>query len=477
MRKLNEKEIEFMMEMTPNQMWDQCREMIRANVSTEQYDALFAYTEFSRYADGQLVLSVPSQFVYDMLEREDYAPLIVSVIHRVFGPQTSLGYKIPVVKRPKAEVLVSASQQPAVQNGQPSVTANVSPDALTAPAVADLDSQLHKGYFFENYLEGESNRLARSVGEAVAKNPAKTFNPLFVYGPSGCGKTHLVNAIGWRVKQLHPELRVLYLSAHLFTVQYTDAVRQNKTNDLIAFYQQIDVLIIDDVQELSGKLKTQNTFFHIFNHLQLNNKQIILTSDRPPIKIEGLEDRLLTRFKWGLQAEIEKPTKALRKAILLSKVKHDGLNIPEKVVEYIAQHVDESVRDLEGILTSLMAYSVVYDCEISMQLVNKMMPRFISNVQEEAPKTIDSIKAKVCQHFNVGVDVIDSRQRTQRISYIRQVAIYLANKHTDLSTVQIGRNVGGRNHATVMHSISQVKNLLDIDPEVRRDINEIEAIL
>ena len=300
---------------------------------------------------------------------------------------------------------------------------------------------------------------------------------LFVYGPSGCGKTHLVNAIGWRVKQLHPQLRVLYISAHLFTVQYTDAVRQNKTNELIAFYQQIDVLIIDDIQELSGKLKTQNTFFHIFNHLQLNNKQIILTADRPPIKIEGLEDRLLTRFKWGLQAEIEKPTKALRKAILLNKVKRDGLNIPEKVVEYIAQHVDESVRDLEGILTSLMAYSVVYNCEISMQLVNKMMPRFVTKIQSEAPKTIDSIKNKVCQYFNISLDVIDSRCRTQRVSYIRQVAIYLANKHTDLSTVQIGRNVGGRNHATVMHSITQLKNLLDVDAEVRRDINEIEAIL
>lgn len=465
------------MEREPRQMWEQCREIIRGNVSPEQYNALFAYTEFNSYADGQLVLSVPSQFVFDMLERSDYAPLIVSTIHRVFGDDTLLGYKIPVVARPKADVMVPSAGQPAVQNGQPVRPANVSPDTMMAPAASDLDSQLHQGYLFENYLEGESNRLARSVGEAVAKNPAKTFNPLFIYGPSGCGKTHLVNAIGWRVKQLHPQLRVLYLSAHLFTVQYTDAVRQNKTNELIAFYQQIDVLIIDDIQELSGKLKTQNTFFHIFNHLQLNNKQLILTADRPPIKIEGLEERLLTRFKWGLQAEIEKPTKALRKAILLSKVKRDGLNIPDKVVEYIAQHVDESVRDLEGILTSLMAYSVVYDCEISMPLVNKMMPRFVAKMQADAPKTIDSIKTKVCQYFNISTDVIDSRCRTQRVSYIRQVAIYLANKHTDLSTVQIGRNVGGRNHATVMHSISQVKNLMDIDAEVRHDINEIEAIL
>lgn len=458
-------------------MWEQCRDIIRGNVTPEQYNALFAYTEYSSYADHQLVLSIPTQFVYDTLERDDIASLMVSTIRRVFGSDTTLGYKIQVVTQPKAEVLVAATNQPSVQNGQPSRPSNEAPDAVMAPTVADLDSQLHKGYFFENYLEGESNRLARSVGEAVAKDPARAFNPLFIYGPSGCGKTHLANAIGWRVKQLHPQLRVLYLSAHLFTVQYTDAVRQNKTNDLIAFYQQIDVLIIDDVQELSGKLKTQNTFFHIFNHLQLNNKQIILTADRPPIKIEGLEDRLLTRFKWGLQAEIEKPTKALRKAILLDKVKRDGLTIPDKVVEYIAQHVDQSVRDLEGILTSLMAYSVVYDCEVTMQLVCKMMPRFVSKMQEEAPRTIDGIKSTVCQYFGVGTDVIDSRCRTQRVSYIRQVAIYLASKHTDLSTVQIGRNVGGRNHATVMHSVNQVRNLLDVDPQVRHDINEIEAIL
>ncbi len=458
------------------QLWDECRNIIRQNVTQEQYDMLFAFTEFCDFADDQLVLSIPSQFIFDMLERDEYASLIGKTIRRVFGPDVTLGYKIAVVRRPRTEVVVQAESNPDVENGQPVRPANQTPDQLMAPAVADLDSQLHRGYFFENYFEGESNRLARSVGEAIAKQPAKSFNPFFIFGPSGCGKTHLVNAIGWRIKQLHPEMRVLYLSAHLFTVQYAHAVQQNKTNDFISFYQTIDVLILDDIQELSGKVKTQNTLFHIFNHLHLNNKQLILTADRPPVKIENLEDRLLTRFKWGLQAEIERPTMMLRYKILKSKVEKDGLNIPDEVITYIAEHVDESVRDLEGILTSMMAYSVVYNCDISMQLVNQMMPRFV-DVQEKPALTIEDITQKVCNFFRLNPDVVKSQCRTRDVVYARQVVIYLANKFTEDSAVKIGRHIGGRNHATVLHSIQQIKNLLDTDEQTRQNIRDLEALL
>ena len=321
------------MEQNPKQLWDECREIIRQNILPEQYNALFAYTEFKSYADGKLVLSIPSQFIFDMLERDEYINLVGATLRRVFGHQVALGYSIPVVKsgRKDSTIEVEPSGKSTTTNGVSNRPANVMPDVVITPSAQDLDSQLHKGYLFENYIEGTNNRLARSVGEAIAQQPAKTFNPLFIYGPSGCGKTHLVNAIGWRIKQLHPQMRVLYLSAHLFYVQYSDAVRQNKVPDFIKFYQTIDVLIIDDTQEFSGKTSTQNTFFHIFNHLHLNGKQIILTADRPPVKIDGLEDRLLTRFKWGLQAEIEKPTKELRYKILQSKIRRDGLNIPDKV--------------------------------------------------------------------------------------------------------------------------------------------------
>ena len=464
------------MKLSPKQKWEECRKIIRQNVSPEQYNALFAYAEFKSYADDKLVLSIPSQFIYDMLERDEYVNLISATLTRVFGQNIQLGYSIQVINKDKdARIEVQSAGQPSVQNGQQIRNANQAPDVLMAPQVADLDSQLHRGYSFENYVEGESNRLARSVGEAIAQKPAKTFNPFFIYGPSGCGKTHLVNAIGWRVKQLHPELRVLYLSAHLFYVQYSDAVRQNKVPDFIKFYQTIDVLIIDDTQEFSGKSSTQNTFFHIFNHLHLNNKQLILTADRPPVKIEGLEDRLLTRFKWGLQAEIEKPSKQLRYLILKNMVKKDGLRVPDDVLNYIAENIDESVRDLEGIVTSLMAHSVAYNCDITIELVRKMIPRYVSVV--ETKTTVADIKRIVSEHFNIKEEVICSRSRKQEIVYVRQLAIYLSSKYTDLSTVQIGLNLGGRNHATVIHSINQVKNLIDTDEKTRKDVQDLEDFL
>lgn len=464
-----------MNQASPKELWETCRDIIRQNVSQEQYSALFAFTEFSGLVDGKLVLAVPSQFIYDELEGDNYAPLISKTIHRVYGPGITLAYRIPVVDRPKAEVQISSAGKPAVQNGTPQPMANKAPTPLMAPTVAELDSQLHNGYFFNNFYEGESNRLARTVGEAIAKQPAKTFNPFFVFGPSGCGKTHLVNAIGWRIKELHPQMRVLYVSAHLFTVQYTDAVQQNKTNQLIAFYQTIDVLIIDDCQELAGKEKTQNTFFHIFNHLHLNNKQIILTADRPPMQIEHLEDRLLTRFKWGMQAEIERPTKALRYRILQGKVEREGMNIPDNVLSYIAENIDGSIRDLEGMLLSLITYSVVYNCEVSMALVNRIMPHYTQAQQREL--TIEGIRTRVCQYFNMKEEVVNSKSRKQEVVYVRQLAIYLASKHTDASNVQIGRAIGGRNHATVLHSIKQVKNLLDIDERAQQDIAALETML
>ena len=341
----------------------------------------------------------------------------------------------------------------------------------------DFNSQLNTSYNFDTFIEGESNRLARSVGEAISKNPAKTFNPLFIFGPSGCGKSHLVNAIGLKIKELHPDLRVLYVSAHLFMVQWTDAVRKNMRNDFIAFYQTIDVLIIDDIHELSGKQDTQNTFFHIFNHLHLNKKQIILTADRPPIDILGLEERLLTRFKWGLQAEIEKPTKELRYSILKAKVTKEGLDIPENIISYISDNVDDSIRDLEGFINSLMAYSVVDNCNIDMSLVKKIMPRFKVKVRSEQAITFESICNVVCEHFKISVETLVSRTRKQPISYIRQLTMYLASSMTNESIVQIGKKLGGRNHATIIHAISNIRSLTTTDKRTRQDIETLKGLI
>lgn len=457
-------------------MWEECLQIIKDNISPEQYNVSFAYVDFFAYKDGKLCLSVPSAFVQEFIE-SNYSELMRKVFTRVFGQRILLYYKILEVKNPPTDIQVSAQNTngPQITNGMQMRPANQTPDTLVAPRVNDLDSQLRVSYNFDNYIEGESNLLARTVGQSIAKNPAKTFNPFFVYGPSGCGKTHLVNAIGLRIKELHPNMRVLYLSAHLFTVQYMDAVKQNKVTDFIAFYQTIDTLIIDDIHELSGKTGTQQAFFHIFNHLHLNGKQIILTCDRPPIAIAGLEERLLTRFKWGLQAEIEKPTRLMRFNILNAKVHNEGLRIPENVLNFISEKLNESVRDLEGIINSLMAYSVVYNCDINMNLLKKIMPKFVDITEKTL--SVDDVKRKTCEFFKVKEDVIDSRSRKQPISYIRQLIIYLSSIHTEASQPQIGLNIGGRNHTTVIHSINQIKNLIETDEKTRNDIKEIEKLL
>lgn len=456
-------------------LWEECRLFIKDNIQPEQYNNIFAFVEFGDFADGKLVLEVPSAFVKEVIENT-YLDLLSKTLHRYFG-EVTLFYRVLQIKKPVITNDESSSNCPRPNTPKSTEPANVVPNLLSTPTVSELDSHLNLDYNFDTYIEGASNRLARSVGEAIAKDPSKTFNPLFVFGPSGCGKSHLVNAIGLRIKQLHPQLRVLYVSAHLFMVQWTDAVRKNVKNDFIAFYQTIDVLIIDDIQELSGKKDTQNTFFHIFNHLHLNKKQIILTADRPPVDILGLEDRLLTRFKWGLQAEIERPTRELRQSIVSAKVNKEGLNIPNKVINFISEKIDDSVRDLEGIINSLMAYSVVYDCDIDMNLVGKIMPRFKAVESTESTITFDTIRDKVCEFFGVKAEVLTSRIRKQPISYIRQLAIYLADKHTDDTIVEIGLKMGGRNHATVLHSIKNIKSLQSVDSKTRADIENIENAL
>lgn len=457
-------------------MWDECLQIFRDNITPEQYNNSFAFVDFYAYKDDKLCLNVPSDFIRELIETH-YSDLMRKTFLRVFGCKIKLYYKILEVQKPETEITEEAkiTNGPQVKMVKQPRPADLAPDTLMAPTVAELDSQLRLSYNFDNFIEGDSNLLARSIGQSIAEHPAKTFNPFFVFGPSGCGKTHLVNAIGIRTKELHPEMRVLYLSAHLFTVQYMDAVRQNKIAEFIAFYQTIDTLIIDDIHELAGKTGTQQAFFHIFNHLHINGKQIILTCDRPPIAIAGLEERLLTRFKWGLQAEIEKPTRQLRFSILSAKVHKEGLRIPENVLSSISDRINDSVRDLEGIINSLMAYSVVYNCDINMNLLQRVMPKFVE-VTDRA-LTVDDVKRKTCEFFKVKTDEVDSRSRKQPISYIRQLIMYLASVHTEASMAQIGLSIGGRNHTTAIHSVNQIKDLVETDEKTRGDIREIEKLL
>ena len=341
---------------------------------------------------------------------------------------------------------------------------------------ADFDSQINQKYTFDNFFQGESNRLARTAAEAVEVNPAKTaFNPLFVYGKSGVGKTHMCHAIGSKVLELYPHKRVLYVTAHLFKVQYMDAKRFNTINDFINFYQNIDILIIDDIQELTGLEKTQNTFFHIFNYLHQNNKQLVMTSDCAPMEMQGMEERLLTRFRWGLSTKLDAPDIELRKKILKHKVLKDGLSISDEIINYIAENVTENVRDLEGIIVSLMAHSVINNREIDINLARRVMEQ---NIRFEKRKiTVQKIQETVCDFYNLKHDLIQTASRKREIVQARQITMYLIKKHTELSLSQIGVQVGNRNHATVLHSVNTVKDLLDIDKGFRSDMSEIERLL
>jgi chromosomal replication initiator protein len=449
--------------------------MIHDNVPDTTFKTWFEPIVPLKYEDSAMTIGVPSPFFYEFLE-EKFADLLRATLNKEIGEGTQLMYSVLTDKTNHISVnLEGTKRSPAIPAQSVIREGNKAPDPMQAPAPQDLDPHLNPNYNFENFIKGSSNEFSRTVGETVAKNPARTFNPLFLYGPSGVGKTHLTNAIGTRIKELYPEKRVLYVSAHLFQVQYTDSVRTNHFNDFISFYQTIDVLIIDDIQEFSGLTKTQNTFFHIFNHLHQNGKQLILTSDRAPIMLQGMEERLLTRFKWGLVAELEKPDTELRKNILRNKIHRDGLDIPEDVINYIAENVSDSIRELEGIVNSLLAQSILFKREIDMDLAQRIVRKAIR--YENKPITIDSIISKVCAHYNLDESAIHTKTRKREIVQVRQIAMYLAKKHTDHSSSKIGQLIGNRDHATVLHACKMVKDLIDVDKAFKAEMDEIETMI
>lgn len=438
--------------------WNKCLEIIKDNVSKTLFDTWFADIKPIKYEDSTLTIQVKSNFVYEFLEG-NFVDLLGYTLTKVMGEGTQLMYSVLTDKENDLSVEIETE-------GKHTATEN---------AAEELDSMLINKYTFDNYVEGISNRLSRSVAMSVADKPGRAFNPLFIHGASGVGKTHLVNAIGCKIKELHPELRVLYISAHLFQVQYTDSILQKSFNDFMRFYQSIDVLIIDDIQEIAGLQKTQNAFFHIFNHLHLNGKQLIMTSDRSPVQLKGMEERLITRFKWGLTAEIERPDIELRKNILRSKTHKDGLKFPEEVISYIAEHVDASIRDLEGIVVSIMAHSTINNAEIDINLAKRIVGKFSDF--EKRPITIEEIIKKVADFYGVEVNSINTRSRKREIVLVRQVAMYLAKKYLDLSTSKIGQYVGNRDHATVLHACKTITNLAETDKQFRSELNQIEISL
>ena len=455
-------------------LWKRCLQMIHDNVPETTFKTWFEPIVPLKYEEKALTIGVPSPFFYEFLE-EKFADLLRATLNKQIGEGTRLMYSVLTDKTNHISVnMEGTNRSSAIPVPGTIRDGNKTPNPMQAPAPQDLDPHLNPNYNFDTFIQGASNEFSRTVGETVAKNPAKTFNPLFLYGPSGCGKTHLTNAIGTRIKELYPEKRVLYVSAHLLQVQYTDSVRTNNYNSFMKFYQNIDVLIVDDIQEFAGLSKTQNTFFHIFNHLHQNGKQLILTSDRAPVMLQGMEERMLTRFKWGLIAELEKPDMELRKNILRNKIHRDGLNIPDNVINYSAENVNESVRELEGIINSLLAQSILFKREIDMSLAERIIKKAV-RIIENKPITIDKIISKVCEHYKMDESVLHSKSRKREVVQVRQVAMFLAKKHTEISAAKIGQYIGKRDHATVLHACKMMKDLLAVDKGTQEDIEKIEA--
>lgn len=460
---------------SPKALWDNSLLLIKDSVTEQQYNTWFKPIVFESYKPSTktLLVQVPSPFVYEYLE-QNFVDLLSKVLHRNFGEGIRLTYRVVTDKEHKLSQDIEADPDDADMAKQARERAQQTAAQPAAPQQQeDIDTQLDPKLTFNNYMEGDSNKLPRSVGLSIAEHPNTTqFNPMFIYGPSGSGKTHLVNAIGLKAKQMYPQKRVLYVSARLFQTQYTDAVLHNASNDFINFYQSIDMLIVDDIQEWAGKAKTLNTFFHIFNHLFRNGKRIILACDRPPVELKDMPDRLLTRFSCGLVCELEKPNIQLCVDILSNKIRRDGLKIPVDVISFIAQTCNGSVRDLQGAINGLLAYSIVYNSSIDIRLAERVIKRAVK--LDDKPLTIDDIVETVCHHYNVTVTAVNSKSRKRDYVVARQVTMYLAQKYTKMPASRIGKLVGNRDHSTVIHSCSKVEERLKIDAGFSDELVSIE---
>lgn len=454
------------MEKNVQVIWSECQHILRDNLTPSVYMTWFAPIQALSFENDVLVLQVKSQFIVEYIE-ENYLTLLSKVLFRMFGPNTKLEYRVQIDSHSDAGVNIPSdvSQAPVA----PPVLLQ-QPDLKDEP---DFNSQLNPSYTFESFVQGESNKLARTVALSIAAQPGRgSFNPLFIYGGSGVGKTHLANAIGNDVKRLLPQKRVLYVSANTFQLQYQDAAAHNHIPDFLLFYQTIDVLIVDDIQYIAGKRATQDTFFHIFNYLQQSGKQIVLTSDKAPKDLDGLEDRLLSRFKWGLAAEMTKPDFALRRDILLNKMHRDGVKLSMEIVEFIASNVRDNVRDLEGVLAALLAYSTLADKEIDMQLAEEVVGRIVELKPRET--SITEISAAVCEEFRVSMDALLSQTRQRNVVQARQAAMYLAKCHTEMTLSDIGRFMGQRSHATVAHALEVLSAAMADDLVLGQRIRHIE---
>jgi chromosomal replication initiator protein len=469
------------MNVTANSVWNNCLVFIQDNIQPQAFKTWFEPITPVKLSENALSIQVPSKFFYEWLE-EHYVKLLKVALTKELGETAKLVYIIRMEN-------TYGNQEPFTEKIPSSNRGNMIPQEMDVPIKSKnpelrnpfvipgirnikIESQLNPNYNFDNFLEGDSNRLARSAGMAVANKPGGTsFNPLLIFGGVGLGKTHLAHAIGVEIKDKYPERTVLYIAAEKFTQQYIESVKKNTRNDFIHFYQLIDVLIIDDVQFLSGKSGTQDVFFHIFNHLHQNGKQVILTSDKAPVDMQDIEQRLLSRFKWGLSAELQNPDYETRISILKNKLYRDGVEMPNDIVDYVAKHIKTNIRELEGAIISLIAQSSFNKREVTLELAQQVVEKFVKNTKREV--SIDYIQKVVSDYFEMDVATLQSKTRKRHIVQARQLAMFFAKKFTKASLASIGSQIGKRDHATVLHACKTVDNLAETDKQFRKYIEDL----
>ena len=462
--------------VTYKDAWQNCLSRIKAQTTAEEFAKWFLPIIPLEFDGTKLRLRVPSKNFVEQIEN-NYIALLRPSIAESFGQQTRLSYMIPQtdVAQPSSSMPSDAASS---YGTNPLPTANISNfNPFTLPGLRRIDPQLNKNYTFDTFIEGECNRLVRSASMSVAINPGNNtpFNPLYIYGDSGLGKTHVAQAIGNEIALRHPELQVLYVAMNKFQSQYQAATINKDVPNFIHFYQGIDVLILDDIQELSGKPGTQSAFFNIFNHLQMSGKQLVLISDKPPVELKDIEERLLTRFKWGLSAQINIPDYQTKIKIIKAKAAHLNAEIPEEVVLYLADNISANIREIEGAISSLVANTSFMGRRITKTLAKDILKGYISLYQKEI--TIDHIIDTVCSFLNVDRERMNSAERTRDVAMARQMAMYLAKQLTKMPLTAIGMAIGGRNHATVLHSCKTISNLMDTDKSFRQQVEELEKLV
>lgn len=469
------------MDNTCEKVWQNCLNIIKDIVEWQHFKTWFEPIKPVLLEDMILTIQVPSQFFYEYIE-EHYVNLLAKTLKRELGKEARLEYRIMVdsgnnYNKPVMTAVPGHGYRTYGNNEMdfPLVINNHVKNPFVIPGLKkmQIDPQLNHAYVFDNYIEGACNRVARRAGKTVAEKPGATsFNPLVIYGSVGLGKTHLAQAIGNEVKRLHNNKIVLYVSSEKFINQFVDHSRNNAINDFIHFYQLIDVLIIDDIQFFNRAEKSQDAFFAIFNHLHQSGKQLVLTTDKPPKDLDGLQDRLLSRFRWGLSADLQIPDYDTKVEILEKKMKNDGLEMPKEVVKYIAYNIQSNIRELEGVLISLLAQSSLNKREIDLELTKKVLRNYIKSSSKEI--TIDVIQKMVCDYFDVPFEKLLEKTRKREIVQARQITMFLAKAFTKNSLKTIGEHFGGRDHTTVIHSCQTVKDLMDTDTLFKESVIELQ---